>query len=663
MGVKWFNNLSISQKLLTSFALVSVIAGVAGMVGIKNIRTIGDADGFLYEEVTVPATQLGDLNATFGRVQVELSHVLLADTQEEIQKHADEVRKLRQQIDTVSNSYGTHASTPAMQAAFDEYKTSYDRWKPLLESTLKFGNDNMRFEAVGLVNGDLGNANRVVENAIRKMVDMEIAQAKATAESNTALAERATSVMSTAVLVSLALAIGLGLWLSRIIASPIRKVAERAEQIRAISITNLGNAIASMARGDLDVELKANTAMLEIDSHDEIGRLAQTMNGIVSQSQETSRSFDQAIATIRAVMDETKTLIQSAQEGKLNHRGDMDRFHGAFRDLVAGINKLMDAIVNPINEASHALEEVASRNLKVRMADSYRGEYAKIKTSLNSAVTNLDSILQQVACATQQVASGAHHIAQGSQELSSGSASQVSALREASGSLQELAQTSRENAANAMEALDVAEKCRLVADSGTHSMQQLSSAMERIQTSADSTAKIVKTIDEIAFQTNLLALNAAVEAARAGDAGKGFAVVADEVRNLAMRSADAARSTASLIEESVRNATSGVTLNREVLDKLAQIHAQVNKVSAVMSEIATACKHESRGIEQISKSMDQINAVTQQAAASAEKSAATAQQLSAQSQVMLETVATFKLSDSGYGGYSNGNSEEMVLRH
>jgi methyl-accepting chemotaxis protein len=187
--------------------------------------------------------------------------------------------------------------------------------------------------------------------------------------------------------------------------------------------------------------------------------------------------------------------------------------------------------------------------------------------------------------------------------------------------------------------------------------------MERIQTSADSTAKIVKTIDEIAFQTNLLALNAAVEAARAGDAGKGFAVVADEVRNLAMRSADAARSTASLIEESVRNAISGVTLNREVLDKLAQIHAQVNKVSAVMSEIATACKHESRGIEQISKSMDQINAVTQQAAASAEKSAATAQQLSAQSQVMLETVATFKLSDSGYGGYSNGNSEEMVLRH
>src|SRR4029453_276960 len=95
MGVKWFNNLSISQKLLTSFALVSVIAGVAGLVGIKNIRTIGDADAFLYEEVTVPATQLGDLSATFDRVQVELSHVLLADTQEEIQKHTDEVRKLR----------------------------------------------------------------------------------------------------------------------------------------------------------------------------------------------------------------------------------------------------------------------------------------------------------------------------------------------------------------------------------------------------------------------------------------------------------------------------------------------------------------------------------------------------------------------------------------
>src|SRR4030095_5429782 len=148
--------------------------------------------------------------------------------------------------------------------------------------------------------------------------------------------ERATRVMSPALFFSLALAIGLGLWLSKIIASPIRKVAERAEQIRAISITNLGNAIASMARGDLDVELKADTAMLEIDSRDEIGRLAQTMNGIVSQSQEhTPRSFDKSMAPIGAVMDETKTLIQCAQEGKLNHRGDMDRFHGAFRDLVA----------------------------------------------------------------------------------------------------------------------------------------------------------------------------------------------------------------------------------------------------------------------------------------------------------------------------------------
>src|SRR4030095_12321161 len=105
--------------------------------------------------------------------------------------------------------------------------------------------------------------------------------------------ERATRVMSPALFFSLALAIGLGLWLSKIIASPIRKVAERAEQIRAISITNLGHAIASMARGDLDVELKADTAMLEIDSRDEIGRMGKTMKGIVSQSRVTRSVFAQ----------------------------------------------------------------------------------------------------------------------------------------------------------------------------------------------------------------------------------------------------------------------------------------------------------------------------------------------------------------------------------
>ena len=182
---------------------------------------------------------------------------------------------------------------------------------------------------------------------------------------------------------------------------------------------------------------------------------------------------------------------------------------------------------------------------------------------------------------------------------------------------------------------------------GVESMNRLSEAIDRIKTSSDETAKIVNTIDEIAFQTNLLALNAAVEAARAGDAGKGFAVVAEEVRNLAMRSAEAAKNTADLIEESVENAESGVSINQEMLQNLEEINAQVSKVGAVMEEIATGSNQQNEGIEQISTGVDQVNTVTQQSAANAEESASAAEELSSQSAEMQNLVRSFQLSENG----------------
>jgi len=179
------------------------------------------------------------------------------------------------------------------------------------------------------------------------------------------------------------------------------------------------------------------------------------------------------------------------------------------------------------------------------------------------------------------------------------------------------------------------------------SMQRLSTAINQIKVSTDETAKIVQKIDEIAFQTNLLALNAAVEAARAGDAGKGFAVVAEEVRNLAMRSAEAAKSTAQMIAESMENVENGVALNHEVLAKLGEINGQVQKVSAVMVEVAAASAQQSQGIEQINTAVEQMSQVTEENAANSEESASAAEELSGQAETVRALVATFHLSSSG----------------
>lgn len=172
-------------------------------------------------------------------------------------------------------------------------------------------------------------------------------------------------------------------------------------------------------------------------------------------------------------------------------------------------------------------------------------------------------------------------------------------------------------------------------------------AIDRIKASSDETAKIVRTIDEIAFQTNLLALNAAVEAARAGDAGKGFAVVAEEVRNLAMRSAEAAKSTAQLIEESVANADGGVALNMEVLSNLKAIQEQVIQVSDVMEEISSGADHQSRGVEQITTAVEQMNQVTQQTAANAEEGSSASDELTAQAQELRRLVNGYQITWTG----------------
>jgi len=203
----------------------------------------------------------------------------------------------------------------------------------------------------------------------------------------------------------------------------------------------------------------------------------------------------------------------------------------------------------------------------------------------------------------------------------------------------------RQNALNAQEARGLSEQARSGAALGVRGMERLTAAMQKIKDSSNDTAKIVKTIDAIAFQTNLLALNAAVEAARAGDAGKGFAVVADEVRHLAQRSAEAARNTAQLIEDAVRNAEGGSAINDELLGHLRQIDLQVDRVGVVMGEIAAASDQQRQGVEQITVAMDRMNAITQGVAATSEQSASAGAELMCQAEQLKIAVGGFTLLD------------------
>jgi methyl-accepting chemotaxis protein len=359
-------------------------------------------------------------------------------------------------------------------------------------------------------------------------------------------------------------------------------------------------------------------------------------------------SLNTCIDALSGLYEEIMVLVESAKAGKLEVRGQAEKFQHSFKNMVEGINAILEEVLGPVNEAREVLERVAAKDLTARMTGQYHGDHAKLKDSLNYSVNNLDESLQQVAIGAEQVNTAANEISAGSQALAQGSSEQAGSLEEVSSSLQEMASMSKQNTANAQQARGLAEQAQKNSTRGMENMQKLSTAIDQIKASADQTAKIVKTIDEIAFQTNLLALNAAVEAARAGEAGKGFAVVAEEVRNLAMRSAEAAKNTANLIEESVTNAERGVGMNREVLENLREINNQIGRVNEVMSEIAVASEQQNQGVEQINTAVEQMNLVIQQVAANSEESASASEELAGQSTEMKNMVAGFRLTSEAY---------------
>lgn len=258
-----------------------------------------------------------------------------------------------------------------------------------------------------------------------------------------------------------------------------------------------------------------------------------------------------------------------------------------------------------------------------------------VTRSINRAMRRIAETINDVS---GQVAAAAGQVSASSQSLAGGASEQAASLEETSASLEQMSSMARRNRESADQAKALATETRASADTGNEQMNAMRRAMDEIQTSSDEIAKIVKTIDEIAFQTNILALNAAVEAARAGEAGAGFAVVADEVRTLAQRSAESARETADKIEVAVRKSRQGVELSSAVAAALAQIVEKARRMDTFVGDIAQASREQNDGVQQVNLAVGQMDKVTQSNASSAEETAAAAEELNAQAVSLRDAV-------------------------
>ncbi len=751
--MRWFNNMKISKKLISSFSIIALISCILiSGVSIVNIKSINNLSQSMYNDNLAPLDSANKLQVDYLKVRINLRSMILSKDKDK-SKYVNTISDLYKDLYVNLDTYSKGVSSDEASQNLKDLKSSLEKYTIVKDKIISLTVSNQLDEALALVNGDGDVISKEVDNNIIKVFQINMNQAKDRNVTNVSKGSTAIKVMFAITLLAIILSVIIGFIISKIISKPLNIMVDVAN---------------SISMGNLDVNLK-------IDTKDEVGILAQSFRKIVealgnlisdanmlaeaavdgklsvraetckhngdyrkivegvnntldsvigplhvaavyvdkiSKGEIPSKITDNyngdfniiknnlnvCIESIDLLVSDANTLVQSAVEGKLDVRADESKHSGDYRKIVEGVNKTLDAVIKPVQEASSVLKEMSNGNLKERvmgnykgdhaelknalnetlntlsgyideiskvlsqMANSnlnieinkeYKGDFAEIKDALNLIITSFNDVFSEINNASDQVASGSRQVSDGSLSLSQGATEQASAIEELTVSITQVAAQTKENAVNANQANELAIRAKENAKLGNDHMHEMLKSMEEINESSSNISKIIKVIDEIAFQTNILALNAAVEAARAGQHGKGFAVVAEEVRNLAARSANAAKETTGLIEGSIKKVESGTGIANETAKALNEIVDGVAKSANFVGEIASASNEQASAIAQINSGIEQVSQVVQTNSATAEESAAASEELSSQSQVLKEMVGKFKLKReiSNYRGY------------
>jgi methyl-accepting chemotaxis protein len=396
--LNWFKNLKIKTKLLTSFILIALLVGVVGFIGIINTWSLQESDQELYENMTVPISQVGQMSTTFQKMRVNLRDMILANDPALIQSIEKSIAEDQQKIDTLADDYQKTIQTDEMQEAFDSFEAARTEYNKHLDAVKTQAALNQDTEAFNLMSPDgaAGKATAALQTAIDNLSDLKLADGLTKSEENFAQAAGVTTTMTIIMIISMIIAVALGLVLTSLICGPLRKANHMIQEMSKGHLSNRLNIDTTDEVGEMATTMDKMADSLQFLVIGTINRISEgdvSMNVEITDPQdEIGPALKKTIETIRALITEANALSQAAVEGRLDTRGHADAFSGGFREIVAGVNSTLDAVVGPLNVAAEYIERIGKGEIPPKITDEYYGDFREIKNNLNACLDGLGAL-------------------------------------------------------------------------------------------------------------------------------------------------------------------------------------------------------------------------------------------------------------------------------